>query len=258
MSIGTPADFADGGRDGRGKPPDLFESEIRALETACQALDNGNHQDHRRALEALIREFDRVIRDMRRLINHADRTERELSRANQRLTELTRGLAYRNRHDGLTGLLNRETLIDEAEALLAVQAMALILMDIDHFKQVNDRYGHPVGDQILRDVAGAMRTLAPEDGLCGRLGGEEFAVILPGQIAGKALGCAGCIADAIRAVRRDGHPGLRVTASFGIALASAGTSFDRLYICADDALYRAKHSGRDRIEVVADCIRGLP
>ncbi|MBK1672049.1 hypothetical protein CKO35_01795 [Ectothiorhodospira shaposhnikovii] len=234
--------------------PDLFDAEIRALESACRAMDSGDHQEHRHALGELIREFDRVIRDMRRLINHADRTERELSRANRRLTELTRNLAYRNRHDGLTGLLNRETLINEAEALLAVQGMSLILLDIDHFKQVNDRYGHPVGDQILRDVAAAMCIHAPEDGLCGRLGGEEFAVILPDRIAVSALGCAGCIADAIRAVRRDGHPGLRVTASFGIALASVGTSFDRLYICADDALYRAKHSGRDRIEVVRDCI----
>ncbi|MCG5502000.1 GGDEF domain-containing protein [Ectothiorhodospira lacustris] len=236
------------------KSPDLFDAEIRVLESARQAMESRDVEAHRAALDGLIREFDRVIRDMRRLINHADRTERELNRANRRLTELTRSLAYRNRHDGLTGLLNRETLIDEAEALLAVQGIALILLDIDHFKQVNDRYGHPVGDRILKDVAGAMRIQAPENGLCGRLGGEEFAVILPGQIGGKALGCAGCIADAIRAVRREGHPGLRVTASFGIAFAAAGTSFDRLYICADDALYRAKHSGRDRIEVVGDCI----
>ncbi|EHQ53716.1 diguanylate cyclase [Ectothiorhodospira sp. PHS-1] len=133
--------------------PDLFDAEIRALESACRAMGSGDHREHRHALGELIREFDRVIRDMRRLINHADRTERELSRANRRLTELTRNLAYRNRHDGLTGLLNRETLINEAEALLAVQGMSLILLDIDHFKQVNDRYGHPVGDQILRDVA---------------------------------------------------------------------------------------------------------
>lgn len=235
--------------------PDLFDIERKALSDARRALETQEADGHRLALAALTGDYERVIREMRRLISHADRTERELNRANQRLTELTQTLDYRSRHDGLTGLLNRETLIAQAETLLTAQALGLIIVDIDHFKQVNDRYGHPIGDRILIEVGAALLAHAPvHGGLCGRLGGEEFAVIIPAATPIALMQCATGAAVAIRNLRHDRHPGLRVTASFGVALAEPGACFDRLYICADDALYRAKHAGRDRIELVADCV----
>ncbi|MGM0677716.1 GGDEF domain-containing protein [Ectothiorhodospira marina] len=234
--------------------PDLFAPEKAALRRAREALEQGDGEIAHRALAELIQGFDRMIRDTGRLINHADRTERELNRANQKLRELTEELTFRSRHDGLTGLLNRETFIGETLPLMESDPVILLLLDIDHFKQVNDRYGHPVGDKIIVGVARVLRELSPEQALCGRLGGEEFAILLArGDWAG-ALRLANGICAAIREIRESPHPGLRVTASMSAAASVPGTRFDTLYVCADDALYRAKSLGRDRIEEVPDWI----
>lgn len=234
--------------------PDLFAPEKAALSRAKEALEQGDGEIAHRALAELIQGFDRMIRDTGRLINHADRTERELNRANQKLRELTEELTFRSRHDGLTGLLNRETFIGETLPLMESHAVILLLLDIDHFKQVNDRYGHPVGDRVIVGVARVLLDLSPEQTLCGRLGGEEFAILLPhGDWAG-ALTLANDICTGIRTIREPLQPGLRVTASMSVAASVPGTRFDTLYVCADDALYRAKSLGRDRIETVSDCI----
>ncbi|MFP4683666.1 MAG: GGDEF domain-containing protein [Ectothiorhodospira sp.] len=234
--------------------PDLFATEKAVLARARTALGSHDPAEHRETLSTLTDAYDRLVRDMERLIKHADRTERELSRANHRLRELTETLAYRNRHDGLTGLLNRETLIQEAETMLHRHPLGLILVDLDLFKQINDRYGHPVGDRVLVDVARGMEQVCPGEGHCGRLGGEEFALILDGNPEQRPLEMAQRLAEGIRAIRRPEAPGLRITASMGVAVAIPGVPFDRLYLCADDALYRAKYSGRDRIEPVRDRI----
>ncbi|AHK79986.1 diguanylate cyclase [Ectothiorhodospira haloalkaliphila] len=234
--------------------PDLFAREKAALSRAKEALEQGNGEIAHRALADLAQAFDRMIRDTGRLINHADRTERELNRANQKLRELTEELTFRSRHDGLTGLLNRETFIGETVSLMASGTVILLLLDIDHFKQVNDRYGHPVGDRVIVGVARVLCARAPGQALCGRLGGEEFAILLPHGHWASALHLAEDICGGIRDIREPAHPGLRVTASMSAAASAPGTRFDTLYVCADDALYRAKSLGRDRIETVADWI----
>ncbi|SFM56559.1 diguanylate cyclase (GGDEF) domain-containing protein [Ectothiorhodospira mobilis] len=234
--------------------PDLFASERAALARARRVLAKEDAAGHRDALQGLADAYERLVRDMDRLIRHADRTERELARANQQLRELTETLAFRNRHDGLTGLLNRETLIQEAEGILQERPLGLILVDLDFFKQINDRYGHPVGDRVLVDVARALERSRPEEGYCGRLGGEEFALVLGAACGRMAAQVADELAGEIRAIRRPEAPGLRVTASMGVAVAVPGVAFDRVYLCADDALYRAKYGGRDRIERVRDQI----
>ncbi|MBK1692807.1 GGDEF domain-containing protein [Ectothiorhodospira mobilis] len=234
--------------------PDLFAPEKAALARARGLLAEADAEGHRDALQTLADAYERLVRDMERLIRHADRTERELARANQQLRELTETLAFRNRHDGLTGLLNRETLIQEAEGLLQDRPLGLILVDLDLFKQINDRYGHPVGDRVLVDVARALERMCPGEGHCGRLGGEEFALVLGEGSGTTAPELAGHLAEEIRAIRRPEAPGLRITASMGVAVAVPGVPFDRLYLCADDALYRAKYGGRDRIEPVRDRI----
>lgn len=235
--------------------PDLFAREHAVLEAATRAHADPSPAVIHHALAELINEYERVIRDMRRIISHSDRTELELSIANQRLRELTEALSYQNRHDGLTRLLNRNSLIHEAESLLRHLPIALILLDIDHFKQINDRYGHPIGDKVLIALASAMQNSIGQAGYCGRLGGEEFAVVLPTEHLDTATETAKQLSERIRQVRLAEEVGLRITASFSVAMAEPGVSFELLYQCADDGLYRAKHQGRDRIEIIADRLK---
>lgn len=230
--------------------PDLFEREKTVLYKAIQAKADASSTAAHSALSELILEYERVIRDMRRVISHSDRTERELNIANQRLRELTEALTFQNRHDGLTRLLNRTTLISEAEQLLETTDTALIMIDIDHFKQINDRYGHPTGDRVLVGLADTLRSVIQSPALSGRLGGEEFAIVIPTNQLDNVISLGEKISEEIRNLRCENEVGLRVTASLSITLAEPGVNFDTLYLCGDDALYRAKHDGRNRIEVV--------
>lgn len=144
--------------------------------------------------------------------------------------------------DGLTGLLNRRA-FDALAGVPASKGGAVIFCDIDHFKLVNDRFGHQVGDDVICAFASVMaRTGYP----AGRIGGEEFALLLPDLNMAEALD----VAEMIRTRFHVGDipqmpPGSRVSASFGVALIAPGTipasAFDR----ADAALYRAKHAGRN-------------
>ncbi|MHB1229379.1 MAG: GGDEF domain-containing protein [Halothiobacillus sp.] len=231
-------------------PPDLFEREKTVLERAMRVHGDPSPAVVHFALAELIAEYERVIRDMRRVISHSDRTELELNIANQRLRELTEALTFQNRHDGLTRLLNRNTLIFETERLLKQAPVALILLDIDHFKQVNDRYGHPTGDKVLTGLATALNHLVKTPSFCGRLGGEEFAAVIPTEHIREAIVIAEHLSSHIRDLRCAPEAGLRITASLSVTVAQAGVSFEKLYVCGDDALYRAKHNGRDRIEIV--------
>ncbi|MGC8696922.1 MAG: GGDEF domain-containing protein [Halothiobacillus sp.] len=230
--------------------PDLFEREKAVLDRALRAHADPSFAVVHFALAELIAEYERVIRDMRRVISHSDRTELELNIANQRLRELTKALTFQNRHDGLTRLLNRNTFIFETERLLTQAPVALILLDIDHFKQVNDRYGHPTGDKVLMGLAALLHNLVKAPNFSGRMGGEEFAALIPTDQIRDAINIAELISSQIRDLRCDNEPGLRITASLSITAAKANAPFEQLYLCGDDALYRAKHNGRDRIEIV--------
>ncbi|MEO6247125.1 MAG: sensor domain-containing diguanylate cyclase [Sphingomicrobium sp.] len=151
--------------------------------------------------------------------------------------------------DFLTGALSRRAFTDGARAALRQQArdgasVALMTLDVDHFKSVNDRFGHGVGDQVLKGIADSCRVALRPGDLFGRIGGEEFAILLPGTDFGPALACAERLRMAIQEPRGSACP--VVTASFGLAMAEAGEDFDQWLAAADGALYEAKRGGRNR------------
>ena len=158
-----------------------------------------------------------------------------------------------SRLDSLTGICNRKHFIEEAEQALlqasrARQPAALVIIDLDHFKQINDTYGHGVGDHVLKQAVAACRPrLGPRD-VFGRLGGEEFAVLLPDCPGEQALVRAERLRAAIGALSPIEDGELVVTASLGVALtANVGYDVSELLVRADHALYRAKSEGRNRV-----------
>ncbi len=160
-------------------------------------------------------------------------------------------------HDGLTGLLNRSAFDAELRriwdgAARKREPVALLMLDIDHFKAYNDRYGHPAGDQCLRAVAAACRQAArrPRDALA-RYGGEELIAVLPGADREHALATGRTLVEAVAALgmaHAASPTAAHVTISVGIAVREAGeeTSAEALIRCADEALYAAKAQGRNR------------
>jgi len=152
--------------------------------------------------------------------------------------------------DPLTGLLNRNALTGRfaelaEQAALTGEPVALVLCDVDRFKHVNDEHGHERGDAVLKEVAYTMRRSLRSFELVYRLGGDEFLVVLPGAALGAAHTLAERLRDALAAARPGG---LAVTVSVGVASAAgAAVSFEHLYREADEALYRAKDAGRNRV-----------
>ncbi|WP_167285351.1 sensor domain-containing diguanylate cyclase [Marilutibacter alkalisoli] len=158
--------------------------------------------------------------------------------------------------DGLTGISNRRHFREQADALLmrcasSGRETALILLDLDNFKRLNDHHGHAAGDWVLARVAEACRSVCRDGDLCGRLGGEEFAI----------MSCGGDLAAAERIARQcreqlaaiDTSPighGEPITASFGCTTSvRSGPTFELMFAHADNAMYRAKAEGRDRIRI---------
>lgn len=151
--------------------------------------------------------------------------------------------------DPLTGLLNRKALAGRfaelgEQAALTGEPVALVLVDVDHFKAVNDEHGHERGDAVLKEVAYAMRRSLRSFELVYRLGGDEFLIVLPGAELGLAHELAGRVREALELARPGG---LAITVSVGVASARGSVSFEDLYREVDDALYRAKGAGRNRV-----------
>jgi len=171
----------------------------------------------------------------------------------------------RARHDALvddlTGLANRRAFDQRMAACLAETAAhaalppCLVVGDLDHFKEINDTYGHSFGDQVLRAVAGVMKSLAPSDALAARVGGEEFALLLPATALADAQALAEQLRHRISAarVRRQTTQETiaRVTLSLGVTIHRMGESVREFCDRADQALYRSKNDGRDRVTVLS-------
>jgi diguanylate cyclase (GGDEF)-like protein len=162
------------------------------------------------------------------------------------------------RYDVLTGVCNRAYLFEQADNAVELarrhgRPLAVAMLDIDHFKSVNDRYGHAVGDIVIRALADAcMAELRAVDRF-GRIGGEEFACVMPETEEAEALQCAERLRHRIAALKVDTPAGkIGFTVSIGVAmLEGERDSWPTLLHAADCALYDAKHAGRDRVVMAA-------
>lgn len=178
----------------------------------------------------------------------------------QHLNEHARRLTDLALTDELTQIANRRSFVASVESEITrcsrqQSAMAFFLLDIDHFKNVNDSYGHQAGDTVLRQIAALVKSTLREYDIFGRIGGEEFGVFLAQTDRSTAEEVAERLRQLIatETLYIDGQQ-LNVTLSIGIALAREKTSFEQLYADADAALYQAKHSGRNRVIVAEYCI----
>jgi diguanylate cyclase (GGDEF)-like protein len=158
----------------------------------------------------------------------------------------------------LTGIYNRRYLFELAEHRFAVasryaQALAVMMFDIDHFKNINDTYGHAVGDQMLRSVAQIARAELRSADVIGRYGGEEFIVLLPMTNAAQAALLAERIRAGVAALRVSTEKGdASVTLSIGIVekmVSYPAESLEEIFRRVDRAMYAAKQAGRNRVEI---------
>ncbi|GGZ41592.1 GGDEF domain-containing protein [Shewanella chilikensis] len=168
--------------------------------------------------------------------------QRELLGLNHKLKQLSET-------DELTGLANRRPFTESLARLLASKEEgALIMLDVDHFKAFNDCFGHPAGDRVLQRLAQAMRKALPERALLARVGGEEFALVLPGVDRRQAEGVAETLLTQVRELQitHGSAPAGIVTISLGLALLTQNTrDLSEVIRVADKALYQAKHQGRN-------------
>jgi diguanylate cyclase (GGDEF)-like protein len=158
------------------------------------------------------------------------------------------------RTDSLTNVANRRAILEYGaqqlrECRQRKGSMSIVALDVDNFKAINDRFGHDAGDQVLRKVSSMFAANIRKADMIGRLGGEEFLIVLPGYDAEEAAAVADRLREMLaRTVMSEIAPGVRVTSSFGVAsLVDAGNDFSELLRHADRRLYRAKDVGRNKV-----------
>jgi len=226
---------------------------LRPLEKTTRALKALARDDLRAPLpEPVAQDEMAAVIGAVRSLQAQTQQRRDLERERD---QLIGQLKQQSETDFLTGLPNRRAFIAAAQGLLGAASrqgfgVAVVVMDIDWFKQLNDNLGHAAGDQALQAVAGAVRTQLREGDLAARFGGEEFVVMLAGCDSAQGLRFAERLREAVaRAeIPAPSAQGVRMTASLGVAdSATAGLSLDALISAADAAMYQAKQAGRNRV-----------
>ncbi len=229
----------------------LFEAEETIIRRAEEMLAQGTKENHRlrHEFEHLLGSYKKVYKQLRRLIKINDKQAKKLNEANLLLTGLST-------IDGLTGVHNRRYFDEGFEtewkrAWRARAPLSLLLIDIDFFKKVNDTHGHQAGDVCLKLIAGTLKSSFRRcSDLVARYGGEEFCVLLPGTAGADASN----LAEVLRRKVEDliiPHEGLEIKLTISIGLSSQLPQFpedrEKMLAMADEALYRAKQTGRNRV-----------
>lgn len=230
-------------------------SSARAWEPSRAELEL---QRQRASLELVNFKIARQRRELQKVSDARQRTLEDLEREVARRVELEAELRRLAGTDELSGVANRRAFLERAEAEIArarrtSHPMAVLMFDIDRFKSVNDNYGHDSGDQVIRAMASILVEAIRDDvDAVGRLGGEEFAVLLRETSPRAARDVANRILEAARVRKVEcSDTTLRFTCSVGITMlrTSANESIREILVRADEALYAAKNGGRDQLRI---------
>ncbi|MDP5292588.1 biofilm regulation diguanylate cyclase SiaD [Oceanimonas sp. CHS3-5] len=195
----------------------------------------------------LLQQYDRQLKRLDKITRISDRYQRSLLELNDQLRQAAL-------KDPLTGLANRRQLMDQlqdeqARCRRGQPAFALAMLDVDHFKRINDTHGHDTGDQVLCRLAETLSGQLRTQDLCARWGGEEFVLLLPHTALEPAGALLKRIMTAIRELVLEEVPGLQLTVSAGLTIHRPHEPLDDTLRRADRELFRAKKAGRDRLHV---------
>ncbi|HEY6609723.1 MAG TPA: biofilm regulation diguanylate cyclase SiaD [Pseudomonas sp.] len=199
---------------------------------------------------SLSERYHRQLRQLEKVARISDRYQ-------DMLRDLNQALQTASQRDVLTGLANRRLLMErlreeELRSQRSGRSFVLAMIDIDYFKQINDTWGHEVGDRALSEIARVLQGAVRGSDLCGRWGGEEFLLLLPETGLAEAQPLIERLRDALRELRvMVGAERLSITASFGVAEYQAPEGYSQVLNRADAALLVAKRSGRDRCVLAA-------
>ncbi|MDJ0806371.1 MAG: GGDEF domain-containing protein [Gammaproteobacteria bacterium] len=236
-----------------GTASDDLASYERRLETQITQLNEKPELSNFRGIAAnLLQATQQTQQVSNRLINQLEESNHEITKLQSELEDARREAST----DALTGLCNRKALNNKLDQLLDAELdvstpLSILMLDIDHFKQFNDSYGHLIGDEVIRKVADTLKQLTSEQGIAARYGGEEFIVVMPNTDIEQALSQANAIHQAvaqISLIRRKSQQRLPgITVSVGAACMRQGEAREDLLERADQALYAAKSGGRNRV-----------
>ncbi|MDD2802452.1 MAG: GGDEF domain-containing protein [Methylobacter sp.] len=222
---------------------DSFQKKTLVLENISEATDI------KIVLQEIIQETQSLAATSQAMQNKLDDANKEMELLRLELTQV-RQMAVT---DGLTGLLNRRA-FDMTLAEIIEQSEAetyLSILDIDHFKRVNDDYGHTVGDSVIKYVAALMKKHSEDHHYVARYGGEELAIIMPNTSEDKAIEISENIRSSMEnsrlKLKDNNQPLHKITLSIGIAQLRAGDDSESLVVRADSALYQAKETGRNKV-----------
>ncbi len=235
----------------------LYEEEEKIIHTADEFIRLGgvdNIEGFEKKFLELLNNYKKLFKQSKRLIRMSDRMEAELATTKVELEKYSKKLKLQATTDSLTGLANRRRITSLLEkALIEVKEnkkkdFNIIMLDIDFFKKVNDNYGHPMGDQVIKEVSHLMQAKISQAGVVGRFGGEEFLSIIYDENNNKVFNLADEIRHGIenKSTSLDGVV-VNVTVSMGIASSSESQVFQELIDIADKRLYEAKKNGRNQV-----------
>lgn len=230
-------------RDALEKLYERYRMQQQALERLIHISDKYQQAERDRGLSHA-EQLQRKVRQVEKIVRISDGYQSMLQDLHARLTAISN-------HDDLTGLPNRRYMQERLKQAIAQSerngdAFSVALVDIDHFKKINDSAGHAIGDVVLARVADSMRNSLRDYDICARWGGEEFLMLFPSCDLPNAALLAERVRMAVAAIATDDlHPGLHLSVSIGYTAFHSGEGIDSMLKRADDALYRAKNAGRN-------------
>lgn len=254
----------------------LFDNEERVMEHAETIIDG--LEETTDLIKTLSAAYKRAVKDQKRMVRLCDRMQEELRAVKERLegevtarAELAEQFRVQAITDGMTQIFNRSHFLELCDHELKSRArteepLSVALLDVDHFKSVNDTYGHAAGDEVLQTVARTLENNLRQSDVIARWGGEEFSILMPRTSPENAAALAERLRKAVQEQSFDGKKErFSITASFGLTTLegpnpttekSGMSVIDGLFKCADDALYDAKSSGRNKV-VAAEYVKGV-